>query len=172
MHITHHSLAAAAVRAIVATVATFIAAATAHARLGETPEECMARYGAPIKADPAAPGPNTVWVFRGVYIAAAFLADPAGQLRVSAISYMRQDPATGQPQDLPAAEITALLQINGADTWPETPGAGSGAATSWTSPEGSIARYVGKLLVISTRAQLDAYERTPQQARETTLSGF
>ena len=154
-------------------LAAFISAPMAHARLGETPEQCRERYGEPKIWAPDKPGPNTVFVFRGILVGLEFLPDSAGQLRVSGLCYRRIDPDTSLTLPLAPREIVALLQVNGAADWPEN-AESAHHPYSWISAAGDIAAYLpgDNLLLIETAANIAARESRLTASTQESFSGF
>ena len=89
-------------------IATLLLTQVVQARLGETLDECVKRYGPLIKQQGSADNPQFIFEKDGIQIGINFLNGQAGQ-----ISYFR--PATSPFLD---SEVKQLLEVNsGGSSW-------------------------------------------------------
>ena len=87
-----------------------IAASSASARIGDTPEQCQQRYGAPYKSQ----APWTYYKKSGFILMVSFYEG-----KVDCISYRKvEENALGKGVDISDNEIDQLLKLNaGQATW-------------------------------------------------------
>jgi len=139
----------------------------AAARIGETPEECIARYGQPMADMPAGVMAFTKAGFR---IALLFHQGRAEGISVSKM----ETNILKNSLPMSEAEITAVLDANGAGKkWKES-GAGF-TGRSWESEDGS--RFAGydktkNHLNLYTKAWADRTGAEQAEAERKNLDGF
>lgn len=130
-----------------------------QARLGETVDECINRYGQPISQTQVALGTNVHFIFKGVPIYAIFAN---GLCEV--ITFMGVSPEL----------MTALLDANaGQFKWgePYTKTLGDGfALLLWDRKDGARAEYDPRLRVMQFRSP--TIRKQDRQQEKSAVSGF
>jgi hypothetical protein len=141
---------------------------TAQARLGETPVECVARYGQPVHKDTA----NQLLLFHraGFAIAASF---HEGKCDTIGFTKLERN-AIDIPEKITPAEVETLLNSNGSDQ-PWTPTKQEGLNLEWHRQDGAvIARYntIDRLFMIATTAALQRSSQAAAAKDKANLEGF
>lgn len=143
-------------------------ATTVDARLGETPAECVARYGEPVKIDKE----NSQLIFQkgAMLVIAAFHNDKCDMLgfRKAATN------SIGVPEELTDNEIEVLRDANsGGKPWIEREG--PPLAKVWATEDGLLhAQFhpLDRFLVICTRERINRDNAAKQEAERKKLNGF
>ena len=141
-----------------------IAGSSARARLGETFEECKARYGDPVKVFQAGP----VFIKGDFQIQIAFYDGKAGL-----IVFMKASGLAGVHEPLSDTEIATLMRANGSKSpWKQekdSPPGGRG----WVTEDGLLfAMYEKNQLWIGTKAGMTRYFRDAAAKEKMKMEGF
>ncbi len=135
-----------------------VLAPSASAQIGETPQQCTARYGAPIQSEPNA----MMFTASGLTVAIVFHEDKA-----ESATFQRTKPALAQDEELSDEEILHLLQANvGGSGWVKL-GMTSDERSWHTLDDQLLALYDLKAreLLITTRKGV---KRQAEQSKEDT----
>ena len=138
--------------------------ASAQARIGETVDECVKRYGKPEKYDEAAK---------------AFICNKDGVLillwftegKCCKIVLVKQRDKNNLPEFFSEVELETLLAANG-EGWQKIK---TGLTTSWQNADGSrLAQYssLDGSLVLMTRAQVELDAAAVDAAEKAKLKNF
>lgn len=90
---------------LVACTIVLLASVSAYARIGETLEQCIERYGDPLKNDSS----NAMFSKAGVYVYAHFFEGKADMITFRKI----EEDVLERPVELSQTEINVLLSSNG-----------------------------------------------------------
>jgi hypothetical protein len=138
------------------------------ARIGESLEQCIERYGQPTeqRAESGLAG----FVKAGLRIIVHFHEGAA-----DALWYQKQTKDDlGQPEELSETEIAVLLEANGNGTTWAKPGK-YGLDTVWLADDGrlgAVYRYLSHELCISTIDYIDRQSADRAAAEKANLDGF
>jgi len=158
----------------IALISAFLACG-AFARMGETLEQCEARYGSPEKIEPPNPEfmlPDAVYVFSkdGVRIRVSFLGGVAQR-----ITYSRPD--SSDPQDYAKASDLSRSQVE--EIVARNVGEGNfsltedGSTLSGSSNDKNVTiRYAHKTLILKTEAYLERELAASREAEQKQVEGL
>ena len=139
----------------------------AKARIGETLEQCIARYGNPVR--PIEERMPVTFQKSGLLIGVVFIDGKAAQ-----IMFFKPDQTDGKLSHLSADEIKALLDANGAGrAWSVSPSRPLDKA--WTTADGELfAVYLTarSTLTIRTKAFDEASKAKAREDEKKALEGF
>jgi hypothetical protein len=138
-----------------------------HARIGETPAECISRYGEPIEKKSES---ELIFSKSGMVIMVTFFE---GRGDVVAYCKAAQD-VLGQPEPLSDKEIEVLIGSNGAAaTWKKLPLIS--LDRQWGTEDGKlIARYatMSRMLVVGTAEFFKRSAAAKAEKESKNLDGF
>ena len=142
---------------------------TADARIGETLEQCIQRYGEPFA--PVKPG-EKVGFIKGEFFLLISLYDGKADLIVFAKMGGGVPSAKTPPQPMTDSEISKLLEANSHGVaWTSTESIRPNR--SWTTTDHRLmAYYAGNGLVIATSAAMDRIKADAKRSEEKKLEGF
>lgn len=146
--------------------ALILAAVSATARIGETPDECRARYGEPVDNKPG----SAIYVKNGIIICAEFHAG-----KTDLILYVKEKTdILGASEAFSDVEISTLLKSNGGgEKWERQ--AAETMHPEWATETGSIRARLDTLknqLMVATSACLDRKAKEAAEAEKSNLGGF
>jgi hypothetical protein len=143
-----------------------MAAHSASARIGETLEQCIARYGQPVL--PLKEGGPAIFVKSNVAICVTFYQGRADML----VFWKRND--TGQKGPLSDGEVSLLMNANaGGHSWQKADNGGS-TISAWKTDDGKILAALvspDRSLTISTMDAL-ARQHAAGASAPKALTGF
>jgi len=153
-------------KTIAAATIIMLTASAALARIGESPDECRARYGEPVDSKPG----SAIYVKNGVIICAEFHAGKA-----DLILYVKEKTdALGTSAAFSDTEILTLLKSNaGGQEWQSL--AAENLHPEWATKNGSIKARLDtskNQLMVATRACLDRKAKEKAEAEKSNLGGF
>lgn len=139
-------------------------ASQSPARLGETPEECKARYGDPVGATPK--DETYAYSKAGMNVGIVFRSGKAAMLVIQ---------KSDQKTPLGSAEILTLLKANGGDLeWLMVEG-GEDSKKSWKTPDGKRAANYdhssSRLVIFQVEAMKKEADKQQQESAK-ALEGF
>jgi hypothetical protein len=138
----------------------------AWARLGETEDQCVSRYGAAIKtiqAGEKGPYKSLIFLKNEYYLAVEFIDGKAGLIYFT---------KAGRP-DLSDNEIQVLLDANsGGQKWTKSDQVSINPL--WTRDDGAIAQYktLEKTLALYSKEMLAAMEQAKRDAEKRNLEAL
>ncbi len=145
-------------------IALAVAVASASARIGETLEECQARYGKPVSA--AKPGEMVAFYKDDIFLGVSFFEGKADLIIFTKKAGQRTVHFTDE-------EIEMLLKANGhGQKWSKVPG--SALKARWITDDGSVAAESdpeGELTMM-TRAHIERSNAVRKSQAEKSLKGF
>lgn len=144
-----------------------IASTPALARIGETPEQCQARYGEPVKK---LSNNRSLFQKNGILIIAEFYEGKADLLTFRKVDQN----IIGIPADFSDNEIAGLLKANGGEkAWKKVESLS--LDSQWQTDDSAlIANYasVDKLLFIVTKNHMAHSEENKKKKEDKNLSEF
>lgn len=152
-------------RSALAVLAIALATLTAHARIGETPQECANRYGPPVKQ---LEGDQVVYKKSGLGVVVTFFNGKAAAIAYRKIS----EDALGQPQAMSDNEIELLLKSNSGDS-PWTKLEAPSMDRQWENGQ-LYATYITfkNILIVATKDHLERVAAQKARNESKNLDGF
>jgi hypothetical protein len=136
-------------------LSTLLLAGSAQARIGETPGQCVDRYGPALAVDPTSQ--KCSFLLGGIRITCHFLNGKAAK-----ISYSKPD-SIGIRQPLTSAEIAAFLKANSFQEWTPEP-ASDGNPPTWTSGSTTAVYNTDtNTLIVLTQLYVEHYQAKEDQ---------
>lgn len=147
---------------------TALSISAGFGRIGETPAECIDRYGAPVDEED-----SQISFLKGEMMVIAYFH--AGKCDMLVFSKLDRSSGRTEYAELSAAEIEVLLQANGSgQAWEETSRPFS-PDRAWETEGGAIvAQYaaISKMLVISTQENREREKAEKAAEQKKGLEGF
>jgi len=141
-----------------------------YGRIGETPQQCKARYGDPVHLD--AKTKNAGFIKAGFNISATFKGD-GGVCSIIYIEKSKKD-ILGTSEEISDIELKTFLKANGGGSeWRETEGAWT--AITWITKDGLITAQYDKLeheLIIITMKCMSQINKERKEAEKENLDEF
>ncbi len=149
------------------TVASFlIIASVASARIGETLEQCEARYG---KGSVGKDG-EISFTKAGFTIQATFYE---GKVDAIGVFKIERD-VLGHPKEMSDTEVQTLLEANGGGkAWRKLNAVSMDK--QWSNEDGSVMafmKFTSNILIVSTRASLERGRAAMEAKEKSNLKGF
>lgn len=153
-------------KTIAAATIIMLTASAALARIGESQDECRARYGEPVDSKPG----SAIYVKNGLIICVEFHAGKADLL----IFVKEKTDILGTSEALSETEVSTLLKANGGgQEWKRLDA--ENLHPEWETENGQIRARRDTLknqLMVATRSCLDRKAKEAAEAEKSNLGGF
>jgi len=146
----------------------FVAVATCHARLGETLEQSIVRYGKPVDAinHPAPDCAEAIFHVGHFEVTADFYKDVCTELSIVKGAPVSPGSDVFSPEVLSQEEAAAIVAQNAdGSAWgaPVIDDVQGSSAYAWTRQDGAVASWMTGLPLVSIRAQVNPYREAAAQ---------